>query len=100
MKSSLRAISPTAANRLARATSSLIEPWKMVRVHAGQLILLGLSVFAVGGMIGVERSILPLMGEGYEVKSKKLLMTSIGVFAGSKAIGSMFVGVLGKFYRP
>ena len=71
----------------------------MVKPHAGIaenkriFVLLVISNFFVGGMVGMERAVLPLIAEqDFHIQSRTLILTFIIVFGITKAVFNFFVG--------
>ena len=66
-----------------------------IRANAAQLgLLAGLNVL-VGAMVGVERSVLPLVGErDFGIESKTLVLSFVVAFGGAKALANLAAGAL------
>lgn len=66
-----------------------------LRANAGQFTLLVVANAFVGGMIGLERSILPQIAEAeFQIAAKTALLSFIVVFGITKAITNYFTGAL------
>jgi len=66
-----------------------------LRENAGQFTLLVIANAFVGGMIGLERSILPQIAEAeFHIAAKTALLSFIVVFGITKAITNYFTGAL------
>lgn len=66
-----------------------------LRENAGQFTLLVIANAFVGGMIGLERSILPQIAEAeFQIAAKTALLSFIVVFGITKAITNYFTGAL------
>lgn len=66
-----------------------------LRENAGQFTLLVIANAFVGGMIGLERSILPQIAEvEFQIAAKTALLSFIVVFGITKAITNYFTGAL------
>jgi MFS family permease len=68
-----------------------------LRVNAGQFALLvALNAF-VGGMVGLERSVLPLVGErDFGLASKAAILSFIVAFGAAKALTNLAAGALAE----
>ena len=74
----------------ARVALGLRENWRQFS------LLVAVNVF-VGGMIGLERSILPLLAEEeFEVTSTTAAVSFIATFGLAKAISNLFAGSLSQ----
>jgi MFS family permease len=66
-----------------------------LRENAGQFSLLVLVNAFVGAMVGMERSILPMIGEGeFALKARTAILSFIVVFGLTKAVANYFAGRL------
>ena len=66
-----------------------------LRANAGQFALLVALNGLVGAMVGVERSVLPLVGEDeFGVESKTALLAFVGAFGVAKAFTNLAAGAL------
>ncbi|HEX6279387.1 MAG TPA: MFS transporter [Pyrinomonadaceae bacterium] len=66
-----------------------------LRENAGQFTLLVIVNAFVGGMIGLERSILPQIAEAeFQIAAKTALLSFIVVFGITKAVSNYFAGAL------
>ena len=64
------------------------ENWRQIA------LLVAINAF-VGGMIGLERSIMPLLGEAeFGISSNTAVVSFIATFGLAKAITNLFAGVL------
>ncbi|MCO4768992.1 MAG: MFS transporter [Deltaproteobacteria bacterium] len=70
-----------------------------LRANALQFTLLVVVNGFVGAMVGLERSVLPLLAEGeFGVSTRTALLAFIAVFGGSKALANYVAGRLGDRY--
>src|SRR5205814_1119988 len=66
-----------------------------LRVNAGQFALLVALNALVGGMVGLERSVLPLVGErDFGLASKAAILSFIVAFGAAKALANLGAGAL------
>src|SRR5688500_11801502 len=84
----------------ARTTAEWSRPLREVtlglRANAGQFWLLVLVNAFVGAMVGLERELLPLLGEReFGVASKSALLSFIASFGAVKALANYGAGTLG-----
>jgi MFS family permease len=64
-----------------------------LRSNLNQFLLLGLINVFVGGMVGLERTVLPLLGQqGFGLASKAAALSFILSFGFSKAVANFFAG--------
>ena len=67
-----------------------------VRSNLGQFSLLVLVNAFVGGMVGIERSILPALAqEEFALAERTAILSFIAVFGVTKAVANYFAGRLG-----
>ena len=77
-------------------TSAIAAPALGVRANLGQFSLLVLVNAFVGAMVGIERSILPMLAESeFGLAQRTAILSFIAVFGITKAISNYFAGRLG-----
>lgn len=80
----------------ARAGSDGVERSLGLRSNLGQFSLLVLVNAFVGGMVGIERSILPALAqEEFGLAERTAILSFIAVFGVTKALANYFAGRLG-----
>jgi MFS family permease len=71
------------------------RPQLGLRANAGQFALLVALNAVVGAMVGLERSVLPLVGEQeFGLESKSAVLAFVAAFGASKAIANLAAGAL------
>jgi MFS family permease len=87
---------PTGERRLAGETSHRAPPALGLRANIAQFALLVLINAFVGGMVGIERSILPALAEQeFGLAERTAILSFIAVFGVTKAISNYLAGRLG-----
>lgn len=66
-----------------------------IKENIVRFLLLALTNMFIGGMVGIERTVLPLIGENeFQVASASAALSFIISFGFSKAIVNFFAGIL------
>jgi hypothetical protein len=68
-----------------------------LRANAAQLALLVALNALVGAMVGLERAVLPLVGEqDFELASRAAVLSFVVAFGGAKAVANLLAGRRGR----